>query len=474
MKRSALRLIAALALLVSFLPAQAFAARARLCESIWAGLHDNSDAALASGTVTFYEPGTTTPKTIYATQTKSSTATNPFTLDAQGRGTVYGDGSYKIVVKNSGGTTLYTIDPYPCEALDGRTINAGTSGGSSSAYTLTPSPTAGAYDDGDIYFFRANHTNTGASTINVSSLGAKALRKLDGSTALAAGDVVNNQFYITTYKSSLDVFVLLNPKVQDYTNLGTTTGSANAYVATPTIPLSAYVDGQVYTAKLSFANTAAATLNVSSLGTKTIKKEIYGIKYDVIEGDLVSGLHALLKYDGTDLVILNPKLPNTVLFTTAAGTETASSTSVVNTAAATIIANTMQAGVKFRIEHVVEVLNTSGGSVNYVVRALWGATNNLSTPNIAVANNTNRGTLHIKVVGTASASVVTMSGTVIYTGDGSDSSAGQMRTVSATSAGSGTSSQSFSSNQTLGISLQMGTSSANATFRPRQTLIIFD
>lgn len=62
------------------------------------------------------------------------------------------------------------------------------SGGSSNAYTLTPNRTIAAYAAGVDFVFIANHANTGAATINVSSLGAKDIRDRDG-TALASGDI---------------------------------------------------------------------------------------------------------------------------------------------------------------------------------------------------------------------------------------------------------------------------------------------
>ena len=51
-----------------------------------------------------------------------------------------------------------------------------TSGGSSNAYTITSNTTYAALNDIAILVFRANHTNTGAATLNVDSLGAKSIR----------------------------------------------------------------------------------------------------------------------------------------------------------------------------------------------------------------------------------------------------------------------------------------------------------
>lgn len=70
----------------------------------------NISAPLAGGTATFYEAGTTTPKTIWLDRDKDTEAANPYTLDANGTAQLFGDGVYKIVIKNAAGATVYTRD----------------------------------------------------------------------------------------------------------------------------------------------------------------------------------------------------------------------------------------------------------------------------------------------------------------------------------------------------------------------------
>lgn len=79
---------------------------------------DNSGLVLGGGFLYFYEPSTTTPKNTYTDSTKGTTNSNPITLDIAGRPTnsgtpidIYLDGSYKLVVKDSTGATIRTIDP---------------------------------------------------------------------------------------------------------------------------------------------------------------------------------------------------------------------------------------------------------------------------------------------------------------------------------------------------------------------------
>ena len=71
-----------------------------------------TDQFLNAGTVTFYEAGTTTLKTVWNDKDKTSAADNPKTLSAYGTAAVYGDGIYKLLIKDSLGNTVYTWDYY--------------------------------------------------------------------------------------------------------------------------------------------------------------------------------------------------------------------------------------------------------------------------------------------------------------------------------------------------------------------------
>jgi hypothetical protein len=89
-----------------------------------------------------------------------------------------------------------------------------------------------------------------------------------------------------------------------------TTGSANAYALTVNRTVTAYADGDTYTAKVNFTNTGPATLNItggqsgaSALGAKSIKKH-----HDLAlaSGDQESGQWATWKYDGTNFQLQTP------------------------------------------------------------------------------------------------------------------------------------------------------------------------
>jgi len=73
-------------------------------------LTDPTTGGLCSGyTVYFYAAGGSTPKNVWT----EPGMTNPFTsyaLDSGGKALLYGSGLYKIVVKNTAGATVLSVD----------------------------------------------------------------------------------------------------------------------------------------------------------------------------------------------------------------------------------------------------------------------------------------------------------------------------------------------------------------------------
>ena len=97
-----------------------------------------------SGTVTVQDAGTTTPRAIFTDTGLSIAATNPIPLDSSGRATqgiIYtAAGAYKVIVKSSAGTTLYTrdnIDPGVPIGSGALAIANGGTGATSAAAALT-------------------------------------------------------------------------------------------------------------------------------------------------------------------------------------------------------------------------------------------------------------------------------------------------------------------------------------------------
>lgn len=102
--------------LVLAIAGTAYAGPFRQMDFLVTGLFGTDGAPLASGSVTFYLPGTTSTTTVYLDPSGSSPAANPITLDSYGRpnGTTYGvvftNRSLKVVAKDVDGVTRGTFD----------------------------------------------------------------------------------------------------------------------------------------------------------------------------------------------------------------------------------------------------------------------------------------------------------------------------------------------------------------------------
>lgn len=80
-------------------------------------------------------------------------------------------------------------------------------GGASNAYVLTPSPAITAYAAGQEFFFYPAHSNTNASTLNVSGLGTKAIQY--NGNALISGEILTTTLVNAKYDGT--AFQLLSP-----------------------------------------------------------------------------------------------------------------------------------------------------------------------------------------------------------------------------------------------------------------------
>jgi hypothetical protein len=149
-------------------------------------------------------------------------------------------------------------------------------------YVATASPALTAYAAGNLFSLVVPNTNTGASTINIDGLGAKAITRT-GSTALVAGDMVATEVVIVVYDGTR--FQLIN--ANSFTNLlvsGTLTYGGvtltNAVTGTgkmvldtsPTVnnpTVTNYVESVVAIGTVSSSNTIALTNGTVQTATLT-------------------------------------------------------------------------------------------------------------------------------------------------------------------------------------------------------------
>ena len=175
------------------------------------------------------------------------------------------------------------------QVQDGTYRTLGTIGGSADTYTATPSPAITAYATGSEFNLKVNADNTGASTLNVNAVAAKAIKKYDGAgakLALEAGDLQQDQYYKVIYDGT--DFILVNPEIID--NLKSNNLTINNKLNTQ--PNSATISSGViaYTSAYMVVDTegAAATDNLDTIsggvdGDRLIIRATNGARHIVLK-----------------------------------------------------------------------------------------------------------------------------------------------------------------------------------------------
>lgn len=221
----------------------------------------------------------------------------PFTTDDLNAGAlpvVTLEGTVDATFLDDGAATPAKITP--------GAICAATTTGSANAYVATPSPALPGLTTNAWLVIKANFTNTGAATINVNGLGAKAIKKWTaGAVAdVQAGDIQTGQECIIAYDGTQ--WQLIGDVYSSKWNYALATGAANTYAITVREQLG-YADivGLPIVFKTNAANSAACTLNVNGLGAKSIKQADGSDPYS---GQLANGALVSVAYDGTNFLLL--------------------------------------------------------------------------------------------------------------------------------------------------------------------------
>jgi hypothetical protein len=167
------------------------------------------------------------------------------------------------------------------------------------AATLDPIPTA--YVLNKVYLVQFQNANTAAAvTVNLNSLGPINVKR-QGGLVLKIGDIAAGMMGLLHYNGT--DFILLNRKSEE-PMVGVLGAGTDTYTATLDPVPSAYVTEKLYHVRFPNANTITnPTINLNSLGTKTIKK---GAGRALAVGDIEAGMTGILAYNGTDMILLNP------------------------------------------------------------------------------------------------------------------------------------------------------------------------
>lgn len=160
---------------------------------------DANGDPLVGGKLYTYAAGTTTPLATYTSSSGAVSNTNPVILDARGEANVWlALQAYKFKLTTAADVEIWTVD----NVTSGETFGASqwlTSVAGTNTITATlSSANFTAYAAGQTFSFKAVNTNTGAVTLNINSLGAKAVTKT-GAVALTYNDIVSGQVVTVVY-----------------------------------------------------------------------------------------------------------------------------------------------------------------------------------------------------------------------------------------------------------------------------------
>lgn len=197
--------------------------------------------------------------------------------------------------------------------------------GSANAYVCNFVPAITARSESTPLRFKVTNANTTSATIN-DGIGVVALVGAAHS-ALQGGELIANGIAWIQWNSSVGggSYVLLfctgapqqvadAAKAKHAVTAGqlvaqsmtafTTAGTAPSFTLTPVPAIAAYTAGQRFRVKFHAGGTGSDTLNVSALGTKTVKQ--YDSSGTKVAANIASGQLTDVEYDGTDMVVLTP------------------------------------------------------------------------------------------------------------------------------------------------------------------------
>jgi len=87
---------------------------------------DANGTPLAGGTIETYVPSSTTPKTTWKDPAGAATNTQPVVLDSAGRCILYGDGAYRLILRDAAGNLIWDQPSDTVVSADMRPVVGGT------------------------------------------------------------------------------------------------------------------------------------------------------------------------------------------------------------------------------------------------------------------------------------------------------------------------------------------------------------
>ena len=251
---------------------------------------DATGTPYANGRVYFYSdwPSCTVLKNTYKDTDGTILNTNPVLLNAAGRATIFGSGSYCQVLKDSTGNTVWT--KYTSDTSSASNLGwGGTSGGTANAQTLTVTSFAGT--NGQTFYFKAGATNTSALSLTVNgALSAAVVRDTPtGTVVLTGGEVVLGNIIGVTYDQPSGVFHLVTNNTRQF-------GFADSIPAAANMDLDASSSHVV-----SVTGSGVSISSFGAGGVNSSSNTIFFVRFNGVN-TLVNGA-SLITPTGADVVV---------------------------------------------------------------------------------------------------------------------------------------------------------------------------
>lgn len=286
----------------------------------------STGAVNANGYLSTYQAGTSTPVATY--NSSAGSVQNPTSIPL---GT---DGSCPSEVWIVSGTAVkFVLEDSSGVPISGKTwdnikgINddtglgvywCGTATGTANALVLTPATPSTAYTAGAVYYFKSGAAaNTGATTVNISTLGNITIQ-LNGS-ALSGGEIQANQWYTllidaSTTSAQISQIGLYAPVPIAMGG----TGAVTAGAARTNLAVNRYT-GSFTTAALATNATETHTIT-HSLGTDSVLVDVRAQKNDSGGGQGGTWVISIIWPDGSNKIVQGPSSLDTTGLLTAPST----------------------------------------------------------------------------------------------------------------------------------------------------------
>ncbi len=176
-----------------------------------------SGAVNANGYLSTYQAGTSTPVATYNSSAGSVANATSIPLGTDGAPAseiwIVSGTAVKFILEDSSGVPISGKTWDNIKGINDETglgvYWCGTATGTANALVLTPAIPSTAYTAGVVYYFKSGAAaNTGATTVNISGLGAIAIQ--DNGSALSGSEIQPNQWYQLLIDATTTAAQLLN------------------------------------------------------------------------------------------------------------------------------------------------------------------------------------------------------------------------------------------------------------------------